>query len=62
MLQILIDADACPVVRIVEKIAKENKILVTILCDTSHSMDSDYGVAAMALENQQEDKNDISGR
>ncbi len=42
MLQILIDADACPVVRIVEKIAKENKIPVIILCDTSHSMTSDY--------------------
>ena len=35
-MQIFVDADACPVVSIVEKIAKEQKISVTLLCDTNH--------------------------
>lgn len=41
-MQILIDADACPVVGIVEKIAKEKGIPCVILCDTNHVMNSDY--------------------
>ena len=39
---ILIDADACPVVRIAEKISQKYKIPVTLLCDTNHIMTSDY--------------------
>ena len=39
---VYIDADACPVTRIAENIAKEHRIPVTILCDTSHCMTSDY--------------------
>ena len=34
-MQIFVDADACPVVAIIEKIAKENSIPVTLLCDCS---------------------------
>ena len=41
-MQILVDADACPVVGIVEKIAKQNNISCTLLCDTNHVMNSDY--------------------
>ncbi|RKD30288.1 YaiI/YqxD family protein [Lacrimispora algidixylanolytica] len=41
-MKIYVDADACPVVRIVEKIAKENKIDVCLLCDTNHVLQSDY--------------------
>ena len=41
-MQIFVDADACPVVSIVEKIAKEQKISVTLLCDTNHILNSDY--------------------
>lgn len=41
-MQILVDADACPVVGIVEKIAKQNQIPCTLLCDTNHVMHSDY--------------------
>ncbi len=41
-MEILVDADACPVVRLVEKIAKENGIAVTLLCDTNHVLQSDY--------------------
>ena len=63
-MQIFVDADACPVVGIVEKVAKEHSVPVTLLCDTNHVLSSDYsevivvgagadavdyGVAAMAL-------------
>ena len=33
-MQILVDADACPVVSIVERVAKEHNLPVTLLCDT----------------------------
>lgn len=41
-IQIFVDADACPVVAIIEKIAKENSVLVTLLCDTKHVLSSTY--------------------
>lgn len=41
-MHILVDADACPVVRIVEKIAKQNHIPCILLCDTNHVLTSDY--------------------
>lgn len=42
MIRILVDADACPVVRIVEKVAREKEIPVILLCDTNHLLYSDY--------------------
>ncbi len=39
---ILVDADACPVVRQVEEIARKQGIPVTLLCDEHHIMRSDY--------------------
>ena len=42
MNRILIDADACPVIRIVERVAKAHGIPVTLLCDTNHVLMSDY--------------------
>ena len=58
-MQIFVDADACPVVRIIEEIAEKYNVSVTLLCDTNHTLHSnysgdlvvsqDYGVAAMAL-------------
>lgn len=41
-MRILIDADACPVVRITERVAKEKGIPVTLLCDTNHVLQSAY--------------------
>lgn len=41
-MHILVDADACPVVRIVEKIAKQKQIPCILLCDTNHVFTSDY--------------------
>ena len=42
MPHILIDADACPVVRQAEQIAKVHGLPVTLLCDTNHVLTSDY--------------------
>ncbi len=39
---VLVDADACPVVQIVERVAKEYVIRVILLCDTNHVLDSAY--------------------
>ena len=39
---ILVDADACPVVPIIIRVAKEFYIPVTLFCDTNHIMHSDY--------------------
>ena len=41
-MMIYVDADACPVTRITERIAKEHGVPVTLLCDTNHSLTSDY--------------------
>lgn len=55
-MQILVDADACPVVRIVERVAKSKGIPVVLLCDTNHVLSSDYsdvkviGVGADAVD------------
>lgn len=42
MARILVDADACPVVKIVEKIAKSKNIECILFCDTNHVLNSDY--------------------
>lgn len=39
---VYIDADACPVIRIAESIAKRYEVPVVLLCDTSHALTSDY--------------------
>ena len=41
-MKIYIDADACPVTRIAEDIAKQHAIPVILLCDTNHALTSDY--------------------
>lgn len=41
-MKIFVDADACPVVEIVEEIAAKYKLEVTLLCDTNHVLMSDY--------------------
>lgn len=39
---IFVDADACPVTRIVERIARKHNLPVTLLCDQNHVLTSDY--------------------
>lgn len=41
-MKIYVDADACPVVRIVEQVAAKHAVKVTLLCDTNHVLTSDY--------------------
>ena len=41
-MQIYVDADACPVVSIVEEVAEKYRLNVTLLCDTNHILTSDY--------------------
>lgn len=41
-MKIYVDADACPVVRIVEKLAKKYEVSCTLLCDTNHVLSSDF--------------------
>ena len=48
-MKIFIDADACPVVDIALRIAKEKGIEVTLLCDTSHIMKRD-GVKCITVD------------
>lgn len=41
-MKIFVDADACPVVSTVERVAKKYQIPVILLCDTNHVLSSDY--------------------
>lgn len=41
-MKIIVDADACPVKDIIETVAKELKIPVIMMIDTSHILTSDY--------------------
>ncbi len=41
-MKILVDADACPVKDIIEKVAKEYGLPVLMLTDTSHMLTSEY--------------------
>ena len=42
MMKILVDADACPVKEIIEKVAKQKNIEVVMYIDSSHILSSDY--------------------
>lgn len=41
-MHIYVDADACPVIRILENIARKYNIETTLICDTNHVLTSDY--------------------
>ena len=41
-MRIYVDADACPVVRLTEEVARKYGVAVTLLCDTNHVLRSDY--------------------
>lgn len=42
MTTIYVDADACPVVKQVEQIARKLNVPVILLCDTNHELNSEY--------------------
>ena len=41
-MRILVDADACPVVKLTERTAKKYGVAVVLFCDTNHVLQSDY--------------------
>ena len=41
-MQIIVDEDACPVIDIIEETAEKYQLPVTLVCDTSHVLNSDY--------------------
>lgn len=41
-MKIYVDADACPVTKIVERVAKEYGVDTVLLCDTNHILSSNY--------------------
>ncbi|WP_461812449.1 YaiI/YqxD family protein [Faecalimonas sp.] len=41
-MRIYVDADACPVVSIVERLARRYEVPCILLCDTNHVLTSDY--------------------
>ena len=41
-MNVYVDADACPVVGIVENLAKKYEVPCTLICDTNHVLSSDY--------------------
>lgn len=42
MFTVYVDADACPVVRIIEKVSKDAGVPVELICDTNHEISSSY--------------------
>lgn len=49
---VLVDADACPVVKSVERIAKNHNVPVVLLCDTNHVLKSDYSEIKLSVQVQ----------
>lgn len=41
-MHVWVDADACSVIALIEQLAKQKSIQVTLLCDTNHRLSSDY--------------------
>ena len=41
-MRILVDADACPVVKLIEQTAKRYELEVVLFCDTNHVLYSEY--------------------
>ena len=46
-MEILVDADACPVIYPVESVAQKHNVPVTLLCDTSHILEPEYSKVVM---------------
>jgi len=41
-MQVLVDADACPIIKIIEEEARNISVPVILFCDTNHVLFSDY--------------------
>ncbi len=42
MINILVDADACPTINLIEQLSRQYPITVTYICDTTHKIESDF--------------------
>ena len=51
-MKILVDADACPVVSIVEHMAEKYGIPVILLCDTNYVLQSEYSEVKIYISNK----------
>jgi len=49
-MHIYVDADACPVKEIIERVAKEKSIAVTMVIDVNHILTSDYSEIAIVSQ------------
>lgn len=47
-MKIFVDADACPVTRLAEGIAKSYSLPCTLVCDTAHQLESEYSEVVTA--------------
>ncbi len=47
-MKIYVDADACPVIRQVEEIARKYNIASALICDTNHVLSSEYSEVIVA--------------
>ncbi len=52
-MKILIDADACPSVKLIEEVAKEYNLIVNIYFDTTHNIESRYSNLIMVDKKSQ---------
>lgn len=57
-MNILVDADACPVIAIIVKVAKSYQLNVTLITDTSHMIEDPYSEVIMV--DQQRDSVDMA--
>jgi uncharacterized protein YaiI (UPF0178 family) len=57
-MRILVDADACPVKKIIIRLAKQRNIPVTMLIDTSHELDDGY--SSVVIVDKQADSVDFA--
>ena len=48
-MQIYVDADACPVIAIIENKAQKYNVAVTLLCDTNHVLTSAYSEVVVVV-------------
>ena len=57
-MQVLVDADACPVKQIIVRLAKKHNIPITMLVDTSHELS--YGYSTVITVDKQAESVDYA--
>lgn len=52
MCKILVDADGCPVVSVIESLAKKHGVEVLLICDYNHDIKSDYATVIQVCQGE----------